>query len=284
MAQIERIDYIRAMSLRTIRYGLTALALSVVLGMLPWKAYAVPYGYIDGGEYPYVGFVLMGRSVGSGVMIAPDVVLTAAHVAESFVSGSSTFGTAAQPLLSPGPLVSIASSIVHPSYDRSELLFDFGLLFLAEPIALAGYATLWPSDADSLLGVDVEAVGYGGSTMARRVGDASVDNVDRSWLISVSDFDKAVVEPGDSGGGVFVDMDGQNVLAGTSSFIFDRYGYFGAVDQARSFIDEYVPDATWYGESVAPVRVSEPATLAMLTMGLVGIAGCSFRIRPTGKA
>lgn len=264
------------MNPRTIRKGLPTFTLWVVLGiLLPWKAYAVPNGWIDGGEYPeypYVGFVQVGSSFGSGVMIAPDVVLTAAHVARVFVSGSSWFGTGAQPLQSPDPYVSIASSIVHPSYHPSALLFDFGLLFLSEPIALDGYATLWPSAPGSLRGLDVEAVGYGGSTMARRIGAASVDDVvDDSWLVSYS-FDMPVVEAGDSGGGIFVDMNGQNVLAGTSSFVLDHYiksSFFGAISQARSFIDEHVPGARWYGE---PVRVSEPATLAMLAMGLVGIA------------
>lgn len=252
------------------RKRITTFTLPLVLGvLLPWNAQAIPFGFSDtAGEYSYVGFALLESTFGSGVMIAPDVVLTAAHVVESFEPGSSVFGTSFDdPALE--HVVSIASGIVHPLWDPSALLFDFGLLFLDEPIALSAYATLWPSDPASLAGMFVEAVGYGG-TGTRRVGAGSIDELFGPWLVT-----GPLVEPGDSGGGLFVNVDGQNVLAGTTSFINGSSSFFGPVSQARSFIDQYVPDARWYGESVIvkpPVSVPEPATLALFAIGFFGAA------------
>lgn len=263
-----------------------ALTLSLVLGvLLPWNAQAIPLGWIDS-DYPYVGFTQLGASFGSGVLIAPDVVLTAAHVAERFAPArANLFVIGDDPFVSAERIVGVTSSVVHPLYDESTVLFDFGLLFLDEPIPLTEYATLWPSEPESLLGMAAEVVGYGG-TYRRQAGNASVDDIYDSRLISLPFYGLAVVEPGDSGGGLFVDIDGQNVLAAISSYIWGDWSFFGPVSQARSFIDQYVPDARWYGESVVepPVSVPEPATLLMLSVGFVVITARRCWIRPADKS
>jgi len=234
-----------------------------------WSAHAIPLGVPDSSEYPYVGWIQVGWSEGSGVLIAPDVVLTAAHVAEDYQPASSLFVTAPNVLFADS-VVGIASSVVHPLYDASSASFDFGLLFLDQPIVLAAYATLFPSDPASLLGMLVEAVGYGGD-WRRRIGTGSIDGVSDTHL-----FTELLAEPGDSGGGLFAEIDGQKVLVGTMSFVYPGLGtYHGIVADARSFIDQYVPDAKWFGESDViedPIAVPEPSALALLAIGLLALS------------
>lgn len=246
---------------RTTKAFAVSMAVAV---LLPLSAHAIPIGTFDSSEYPYIGFTYMGWSEGTGVLIAPDVVLTAGHVAGSYQPGSSLFVTGSW-ALDPEQVVNVAGSVLHPLYDGFS--FDLGLLFLDQAITLSAYATLWPSDPALLLGMPVEAVGYGGSRR-RAVGSTSIEGMFDSFLVT-----GPVAEPGDSGGGLFINVDGQNVLAGIMSFITPSNTYHSSVAYGRSFIDEYVPEATWFGESVIeePVPVPEPATLALLALGLFAL-------------
>src|SRR5690606_20405608 len=112
-------------------------------------------------------------------------------------------------------------------------------------------------------GTPVEAVGYGGDSR-RRVGSGSIQGMRDSFLVT-----ELLAEPGDSGGGLFIEVDGQNVLVGIMSWITPLNTYHSSVGYGRSFIDEYVPEANWFGEPAVeePVPVPEPSTLALLAMG-----------------
>lgn len=255
----------------------TLIASALLFALFPWSANAIPFGVADDGEYPYVGLATFGSNFGSGVLISPGVVLTAAHVAELFQAGSSEFITGSN-ALDPEAVVNISSAVVHPDYDPSGVgpLFDYGLLFLEEAITIPEYATLWPADTASLVGQLFEAVGYG-NTARRRVGTSTILDVGGNLLTSPS-----VTEAGDSGGGMFVEIDGSNVLTGLVSFGNSVTSSFVSVSHARSFIDQYVPDARWFGESVVtepPLPVPEPSMLPMLATGLFAFAAIRSRLR-----
>lgn len=245
------------------------LALSLlVLCVLPWSARAVPLGIVDSGEYPYVGLAAMDSVFGSGVLVSPNVVLTAAHVADLFQAGSSLFVTG-NDAFDADAIVNIVDSVVHPLYDPDMFgnpFFDYGLLFLEEAVTLAEYAALLPADPVSLLGDSFEVAGYGG-TLERRVDTGVILDVQGNLLVTAP-----IVEPGDSGGGLFIEVGGQNVLAGITSFKAPGTDFFASVGFARTFIDQYVADVTWFGESAAsdpPLAVTEPASLPMLAFGLL---------------
>lgn len=257
------------------------LSFVAVLGGVPKEVSAVPIGILDS-HHSYVGSIgyvddrgqyttYSGR--GSGVLIAPDVILTAGHVAEitardrevAFVTGNDLASNGVE------SLTWIESAVFHPLYDPHGMLgsFDIALLFLSAPVELDDYAVLAPFAPETLVGEEAAVVGYGGGWQRKTARGAVAEFLDDELIVLEDGF----VESGDSGGGLFVERDGQAVLAGITSWEMAPWGYggFEPVAYARSFIDDYVPGAVWYGESV-PVSVPEPGTLVLLLVGLAGIA------------
>lgn len=278
--------------MKTSRLGLRPFftLLSLVLFALPLQVSAIPFGTIDfNDEYPYVG--ALGTLVddvyytqrATGVLIAPNVVLTAAHVTTLAAESNSNFVfmTGAQPLDGPESITTVSSAVLHPLWDpdRPFESVDLGLLFLSSAVNLDRYAWLAPDALGSLVGASIDVVGYG-SHPVRRFASSTISEMVNGDYLSYDPY--AYAEGGDSGGGMFIERDGVRLLAGTPVWVIPSpylpTTAFEPVAAARSFIDQYVPDAYWYGETVS---VPEPGTLALMLAGLAGIAGVGRRRRCT---
>ncbi|MCP1337778.1 trypsin-like serine protease [Futiania mangrovi] len=266
-----------------IRSVLTALGL---VFLCAGSAHAVPLGAStqdSSSVYPYVGSVYYG-SWGSGILIAPDVVLTAGHVVEEALSyaGTSVFLTGVGPFTTTPPetATSIIGGILHPSYDPS--VFgenDIGILFLSANVNLAQYSVLFAEPASGLGGEAASVVGYG-LNLTRRIGSLAIDSAyttdNAIWA-----FDSSIpmVEGGDSGGGLFVERGGQQLLAGITSFTSisaPYYSYFVSVSGFREFIDGNAPQAQWYG-GARPV--SEPSAVVVFGLAIIGLLSAAGRPR-----
>lgn len=249
-------------------------------------AKAIPAGALESsGQYPYVGAVFYGSGVGSGVLIAPDVVLTAGHVVEDVISsGTQLFLTGVDPFSGADTTTGISGSVLHPSYSPSVFgEFDIGLLFLSSGVVLPEYATLAPDSALSLLSEPVDVVGYGGD-FKRRVGAEVIDPVFTTTEVINVFSPVPIVEPGDSGGGLFIDRSGDDLLAGTTSFSSvvcggpnPCFAGFASVSAYRGFIDQHAPQAVWYGQSQA---MPEPSGLATFGASLAALGWMRRRRRP----
>ncbi len=238
--------------------------------------------------YAMVGTVSGSGFSGSGVLISDRWVLTAGHVADFKTGGTFTVG---------GVVRIIQSVIAHPQHPAFSTTYDVGLLQLSSPIQEIASATMLRLMGPSaLVGSEVVWVGHGltgtGVTGAQSPFEfRAFTNIVEGYTPAFglpgpsfySDFDNANgsgnsltssspaptrlegnVTAGDSGGGVFITVDGQRYLVGINSYtggfspgLNSKYGSLsGAADlqQFHSWIYEKtgiapIPELSscWFG-------------------------------------
>jgi hypothetical protein len=235
----------------TVFFGL-ALIMSIALSS---TAYAIKNGQPDQDAHPYVCWVVTwdGTSpwvyLGTGSLIAPNVVLTAGHVthdaggadiAMAWVSFNST--ALWSPFTVSSDWITVVDLSTHPDYALGEgtkgltdwITHDVGVLNLSKSIILSEYAEL-PSLGlvDTLpMKQDVDLVGYGVQFQIHGGGPPYWDWIDfgcrynaTSQLIAsnhiMSDqFMRLTANPGNEKGGTcFGDSGGPILLAGTNTVL-----------------------------------------------------------------
>jgi len=197
-------------------------------------------------EYPMVCRI----GEGMGTLVAPEWVITAAHVAEQVVGGGEVlFGDRVVP---------VAEAFLHPSYAVPGEHRDLALIKLAEPVTDILPAVLYGRDDE--LGQMVLFVGDGrtgtGLTgphpgdRVLRAAQNTVIEVEPGWVNMIFDAPPAgddlegISGPGDSGGPAFLDLDGVLYVIGVSAFndggALCTYGtkeHYGRVSDERKWLD-----------------------------------------------
>lgn len=243
--------------------------------------------------YQNVGSVSGGSFNGSGVLISDRWVLTAGHVSLGKTGGTYSVG---------GINYTIENAITHPSFSFSpSLTYDVGLLYLSAPVAGIEAATLYRFDTPtSILGRVATWVGHGmtgtGETGVQNsiefraftnIIDVFGDTYFQSPNSFVADFDapggsgnafgsqpgttrlEGNLAPGDSGGGVFLTVDGFVHLVGINSYAGgfapgtnSKYGSISGAAHLEQF-------HSWIYDVTGITAVPEPGTLWLGCLGLL---------------
>ena len=245
----------------------------------------------------------------SGTLIASDWVLTAGHVVDSAKSLTFTIG---------GKPYTASNWIANPQWNGNLMAgYDIALVHLSTPVSGVTPAVRYTGTSE--VGRVGTAVGYGmtgtgktGSTVfdgQKRAEQNMVDKLQNSRLF-LSDFDsptnpkesrlgankaldlEGMIAPGDSGGGVFISVNGSSYLAGVNSFagaydgkVDSDYGDLSGHTRVSAF-NSWIDSVLGLGGSRAVVTtqssdaasVPEPAALVLLLVGSLILL--LVRIRP----
>lgn len=192
------------------------------------------------------------RFFGSGVLISPTTVLTAAHVKAEIIDSQTTVT-----FRDTAVTRTVASSFRNPNFNPTQSLDnDLAIAFLDSPVDIAPLA-LYRQDLE--LGLQTFLAGYGPGVL--HFGINRVSDVDSSLLVfNTSNPVTFRVVNGDSGGPA--QINGQ--VAGVASFTGEDQFAYTRIGQFQSFIDAFTDN-------------DPPATPLTLTFELVdGPTGATF--------
>ena len=171
--------------------------------------------WYDNDPYPSVCSLsgVMGNVIGSGILIAPNVVLTAGHCIDDVELSYVSFGD---------QMICISETLIHPDYNiKMRVPHDIGLLFLEHEVHGIEPVTMHSGQFICRF-ADITTVGFSFSFKkyskpgAFRYFGTVLENIGEIKFLP----NKTSIWYGDSGGAVFTDWYGQKLLIGIiSSFM-----------------------------------------------------------------
>jgi trypsin len=215
---------------------------------------------VASGDYPWmVSLASRGRHFCAGSLIAPDVVMTAAHC----VGGGKVTARIKGGVLTSNGVESIAvvAKIKHPNYNSATSDFDVAILLLKSsssipPVAIDTTIDTWAGSISRVIGWGTTSSGGSAPTNILQVDvpvrtNEECDRVSYPGQITPQMVCAGVPEggvdscQGDSGGPLFVQVGGQPLVMGVVSWGYGcafpgKYGVYARVNSMLSFIGQYI--------------------------------------------
>jgi hypothetical protein len=244
------------------------LLFAAVIVLLPGSVHAVHFGEaLPPNEHPTVGQILLvddqgaALTYGTGTLIAPDIVLTAAHVV---VPAKSPFHIVFQMDSLPDDSFRGLAYRIHPDYynlrgtstsNRSMQLAaiasDVAVVRLLRPVA--GIETFYSIAGNAPpAGVKATVIGYGKNEKkeggVRRIGSLRFTAPHRDYLLFSAGSDRFQrTDFGDSGGPVLFQagdrtqiialVQGGSVLSEFKHLVSDEYGHYVSMSQHAGWVE-----------------------------------------------
>lgn len=191
-------------------------------------------------------------------LIAPDVLLTAAHCLDSSTHPGYLFGVFTGPDASAFPtantlipeLLPVKEVVIHPDYDPAPpFTADIGVALLEEPLSITPLPVQREPLDESVVGAAARIVGYGQikykePNAVKHEATTEVAALGAGDTVTIGDLDHLSCI-GDSGGPALVKIGGVERVAGVDSYT-DLSGclepaHYRRPDVYTSFLDVYAP-------------------------------------------
>ncbi|MFH1434382.1 MAG: trypsin-like serine protease [Pseudomonadota bacterium] len=199
-----------------------------------------------------------GGSLCTATLIAPNIVLTAAHcIAYSGIFTISFQG--GRDIRGEDYSFAATDWHVHPQYTGNAPEYDFGIIEISGDTAAAGITPLPVNyETTRILGEDVQVVGYGdtgGGMNTRQWWTTMFVNREATNYYSVFGNGMTGVCHGDSGGPLlYTKDDGKATIMGVASVIDSEdclgHAFYPRTDYHRDFIETFVPSDPCEGETL----------------------------------